>query len=130
MDDKLQTLTEQPKQVLFTTEDGVEIKSGDKYSVVWLKDFKESKIKMWDSTFDEIAEPLLEDETWSDGAKFFSTKEAAEQYILENKPCLSVNDAMKLIRQLSDTAKGKDNKSYLFQEITKLAKDKIKNTTL
>ena len=26
------------------------------------------------------------------GFKIFSTKEAAEQYILENKPCLSLND--------------------------------------
>ena len=27
---------------------------------------------------------------------FFSTKEAAEQYILENKPCLSLNDLLEV----------------------------------
>ena len=29
--------------------------------------------------------------------KYFSTQEIAEQYIIENKPCLSVNDVMGLV---------------------------------
>lgn len=34
--------------------------------------------------------------------KYFSTQEIAENYIIENKPCLSVNDVMKLAMSHND----------------------------
>jgi len=110
-----QTITDKP--ILFTTFDGVDIKEGDKYSVVWLKDFKDSKIKMWDTIFDEIAQPLLEDETWSEGAKFFSTKEAAQQYILDNKPCISLKEIKEYV--------GVYSSDYALENLKLIAKEKL-----
>ena len=68
---------------LFTTEDGVEIRETDRpYYVV---DFKIN------GTADLKRNKNFHPATY---AKYFSTKEAAEQYILENKPCLSLNDLL------------------------------------
>lgn len=62
---------------LFTTFDGVDIPVGNRipfYEIDW------SQWKIFETHFPHFAEP------------FFSTKQAAEQYILLNKPCLSVKD--------------------------------------
>lgn len=71
---------EQDKPVLFTTEDGVEYRDSltDYYEV---RDFKHSG--------------RCNGMSWyrpENGNKYFSTSEAAEQYILENKPFLSIKD--------------------------------------
>lgn len=66
------------KQKLFTTKDGVDIFEGDKAWCVYPADFY-----MWEHTFSLKS---------SDNRKIFSTKEKAEEYILMNKPCLSITD--------------------------------------
>jgi hypothetical protein len=69
------------KQPLFKTEDGVDIFKGQK---VWYTNSTASNI--WDSRADE---------KYHNGKgclKYFSTKEAAEEYIILNKTCLSIND--------------------------------------
>jgi hypothetical protein len=72
------------KKPLFTTEDGVDIFEGDTIfgvNIDW-KVFShytdlQNKVKSW-------------------GIKpIFSTKKAAEEYIIMNKPCLSINDLLK-----------------------------------
>jgi len=65
---------------LFTTEDGVDIFEGDKYSYVnyLLRGF-------YNITSHS-------NHALKDSMKFFSTKEKAEEYILMNKPCLSINE--------------------------------------
>ena len=67
---------EKIKQPLFTTEDGVDIFKGDSFYTID-SNFKIQFLKNSDE--DEV------DNAWS-------TKEKAEEYILVNKPCLSLND--------------------------------------
>lgn len=79
------SIIEHYKQKLFTTEDGVEIFEDDTYYAlednykdIWLKVVK----------YIGCSEP--------NGIKQFSTKKAAEEYILMNKPCLSINDVISM----------------------------------
>jgi len=74
--------------ILFTTKDGINIFKGNEYWFVvesehsFLNSYKPLKhICDWDNT----EKPPL-------GYVQFSTKEKAEEYILWNKPCLSLND--------------------------------------
>jgi hypothetical protein len=73
------------KQPLFTTEDGVEIFEGDNIWEVF-SSFQIS-ITIWKSNYGNNGKPLK-------NKLYFSTKEKAEEYILMNKPCLSVKDVM------------------------------------
>ena len=71
------------KQPLFVTEDGVEIFEGDKY--FFIHNWKvNSKTCLSKGTYNKLIN------------YYFSTEEAAKQYILENKPCLSYKEVMKL----------------------------------
>ena len=88
---KLESL-EHRKQPIFKTEDGVDIFKGDNFWSVYtpgytgtftdwtIKEFNKTKLSIW-----------LHDKA----IKRFSTKEAAEEYVLMNKPCLSINDLIK-----------------------------------
>lgn len=71
------------KQPLFKTEDGNDIFEGDKFSIISIPDYIVSQ-----STG-------MEQGIKHSDQLYFSTKEAAEQYILDNKPCLSLNDVYK-----------------------------------
>jgi hypothetical protein len=72
-----------PKVKLFTTEDGVDIFENDEVwgitKNVWKPFYRNAKLNN-----------KIVTETWFHGK--FSTKEKAEEYILMNKPCLSIND--------------------------------------
>jgi hypothetical protein len=79
---------EHRKKPLFTTEDGVEIFEGDKiYSI--------DRAKLIFKDVDRVIKSQYFER--SSVYKYFSTKEKAEEYILYNKPCLCVNDILKLI---------------------------------
>ena len=67
------------KQPLFTTEDDVNIFKGDKYCAVFY-DFK------------YLEQEAIKNYELDNATLRFSTKEKAEEYILLNKPCLSLND--------------------------------------
>ncbi len=88
------------KQPLFTTEDGVDIYEGDKiYSI--------------ESSLNEINEKIAgiykhsthnhPVEHWYNDDKYFSTKDAAKQYILMNKPCLSIKEIAPIIGKVNDS---------------------------
>jgi hypothetical protein len=64
------------KQPLFKTEDGIDIYEGDNWVRVRLSDF--TILGIYGDAIGAI--------------KTFSTKEAAEEYVLLNKPCLSLKD--------------------------------------
>jgi hypothetical protein len=94
---------------LFTTEDGVNIFEGDSYHPVilynleykgWFKAQKINKNKYTDAK----------------SCIVFSTKKEAKQYILMNKPCLSLEDVGNII----------SFESYYFKEIKLLVKKKVK----
>jgi len=80
--DKPNTDTISTKTVLFTTEDGVGIMHGQDYWHV-VSDWTPQK---------ETAQEFGREEYQVSSLIRFSTKEAAEQYIIDNKPCLSLND--------------------------------------
>ena len=69
------------KEVLFRTEDGVDIFEGDKYYSI-NANLKE-KIQEIFTTKDTIKSCFY---------RYFSTKKAAEDYIIRNKLCLSIQD--------------------------------------
>lgn len=99
------TYLEKVKQPLFKTEDGVNIYLGDTFWFV--KD-----LTSW------TIESVIAKNTFIAGAwKRFSTKEAAEEYILMNKPCLSINEMLNAINY--------GNKSIL-EELKELVKQKLK----
>lgn len=93
------------KKPLFTTEDGVEIYKGGKFCSVM------------DYTLHSIDKTAENVEYRYDLFKFFSTKEAAEEYILMNKPCLSINDVMKNYYSHS--------KYIMSTKLAKLVKEKL-----
>lgn len=75
---------EKAKPVLFTTEDGVSLTKDDKWHPVCIEEglgFIPYKI----TNFKWTGIPAK-------GFKAFSTKEAAEKYLILNKPCLSISD--------------------------------------
>ncbi len=104
------------KQPLFKTEDGVDIFKDDYYCIVHgditiSKELKALKESAWYTGMMRVSP-----------GKYFSTKKAAEEYILMNKPCLSINDfrsikagGMNLFlkvryKDLEQLAKSKQNK--------------------
>lgn len=83
------------KPVLFITEDGKEIYSGDSYySVCYKKYLNEEPFSKINGKFTAI---YPSDNEVLNYLKFFSSYEAAENYIIMNKPCLSINDIYKTV---------------------------------
>jgi hypothetical protein len=81
-------------QKIFTTEDGVDIFEGDNYYSVFKADL------LYNGMFK--AEPTVGGRFSNpDTCKVFSTKQAAEEYILMNKPCLSIED-IKSVSAITD----------------------------
>ena len=68
------------KPVLFTTEDGVDIREGDDYC--YIEDMKVCKSQAMNIKYNTNLKTII----------YFSTKEKAEEYILLNKPFLSITD--------------------------------------
>lgn len=76
------------KQPLFTTEDGVDIFKGDLFYYVKFVQYNNTLGKPFEIVRGD--HPSFEYEPQYE--KYFSTKEKAEEYILLNKACLSLND--------------------------------------
>lgn len=103
------------KQPLFTTEDGVDIYKGDKFSTVSLDTMELSTI---DGLVGEYATPVK-------GFKYFSTKEAAKEYIIMNKPCLSINDLEEL-NNIKKSFQSLGSLSITRNKLKELVKQKLK----
>lgn len=104
---------EEPKP-LFVTEDGVELFNvTDNCYWVDIKDFRVGRqaiVHKYMCTHKDF--------------KYFSTKAAALEYILMNKPCLSVNDVLNICMKMA----GDENFSKMLidkKELTELANNKI-----
>jgi hypothetical protein len=78
------------KQPLFKTKDGVDIFEGDKY-------YRNSG---WHFESCGFLHTATKDTKFFMSDKPFSTKEKAEEYILMNKPCLSLNDVESVLDKL------------------------------
>jgi hypothetical protein len=90
---------EKAKEVLFTTEDGVGIHEGDTYYTL-------EPDNNWFLYYSGAASCGSGKRTI---AKYFSTKEAGEDWLILNKPCLSLYDVVVShdLRQLRELVKSK-----------------------
>lgn len=94
------------KEPLFTTEDGVDIYEGDYCSHVNISDLTKRARTSYNTG--NSYNPKI--------TKYFSTEEAAEEYILMNKPCLSILDVLD----------SQDNTYFLANKLKQLVKQKLK----
>ncbi len=86
------------KQPLFKTEDGVDI--FDENTLLW-----DISTQNWDY-LDTTEAKYFIDWKLNNIAKYrlaFSTKQAAEEYVIMNKPCLSINDVAKIYTTANHT---------------------------
>ena len=99
------------KQPLFTTEDGVDIFEGDNlYSIDNMLNIK--KHLLFNARYDDNT--LLNNRIFfNSDYKHFSTKEKAEEYILYNKPLLTLKDIEELLC--------KNTSSYFLEKFKKRA---------
>lgn len=97
------------KKLIFTTEDGVEI--FDENTVVYMVGSS-----MYNS-MNIMARNYLNVRSNTD--KVFSTRELADNYIIENKPCLSLKD----MRECFNLVKGPNTR---IQRVQELVKEKLK----
>ena len=103
---------EEPK-VLFQTLDGIDLKHGDKFYVVDTKFFK---------IFEAKAGITFKTEKWIKNS--YSDKKLAEEWILMNKPVLSLEDLLSVWS--TDNLYNVYKESPMFQNFKKLAENKIK----
>ena len=82
-------------EFLFTTEDGFNVHYNDKVYGVYLPTFGIQEY-CWESNFKAFNNTSL-----SKDVKYFFKKENAEDYVLLNKPCLSINDVDKMFDNTS-----------------------------
>lgn len=102
------------KKLLFTTEDGIDIfEEGVKvFTVDRDFNFAIDKIKIC-KPFDKNY-PLKH---WYKGTKIFSSQEASDNYILMNKPCLSIAEVVNF--------KGSRDSNFLEMDLKELVKSKL-----
>jgi hypothetical protein len=95
---------EKAKPVLLVTEDSKQIFEDDSYWFVWLSNKAAAQHQKGMVVYGPYhARPLIGEDAWSKDAKHFSSKEAAQEWIILNKPVLSINDVLQHIRQVSKT---------------------------
>lgn len=103
---------EKIKQPLFTTENGVDIFEGDIYYIVEI--FR---------NYNLITRKCTAKDLKVNGQLNFSTKTKAEEYVLMNKPCLSLND---IIENISKATKIKNVKNTnMIKSLKELVNTKI-----
>ena len=93
--------------ILFKTEDGVDIYEGDKYSY----------INYLDSPFYDVVAHSTH--SIKVGMKAFSTREKAEEYILWNKPCLSLKDVSSIYPGINKEHKSPSHQAEQLKELVK-----------
>lgn len=101
------------KPVLFTTEDGVDIFENNTSIFHVDKALNIKFIKHKD--FKVI----------SQNVKYFSTKEKAEEYVILNKPCLSIKDIQSIYISAKEGYQKNGNGIKYFEELKNLVKSKL-----
>jgi len=117
------------KPVLFTTEDGVDIEQGNPNDI-WRVFITPSSYEAWKPIQMGIPQYIN-----SKDEKYFYYKKSAEEYILMNKPCLSIADVYNLCiaLQFHNRVHDRADEDYyavyvdlLYKRLKELAKTKIK----
>lgn len=110
------------KEPLFTSEDGVDVYYGDKYYVAYDNNYeqKEWRFKIYEAdSADECSDLDLSDPY----IHRFSTKEKAQEYVIMNRPCLSIKEIAPIIGRCNETTKIDLDK--LMVKLKALVKNKI-----
>jgi hypothetical protein len=102
---------------LFKTEDGVDVFDGDKYISVRKSDFT-----IYDNDCAHAYTKTCFD--WNDWAHF-STKEKADEFVLDNKPLLSRKDVVNLMIQSAPLFQNKEGVYRLHENLSELVKSKL-----
>jgi hypothetical protein len=111
------SLLKKIKKPLFTTEDGIDIYEGDTIHQIRLETFDYHSY-IWGTINGKNGIPF-------DGFKMFSIKEKAEEYILENKPCLSIKDVKYYLDNHRTFGKDYEAKQSFINKLKELAVNKI-----
>lgn len=107
------------KQKLFTTEDGVDIFEGDKFYSSSVFNIINKPIEFTADKYSNQKNAKLLNHYW------FSTKKAAEKYILHNKPCLSITDVNNSIQWKTDYKTKNIHGSATLNKLKELVKSKL-----
>lgn len=122
------------KQPLFVTEDGVDTFQGDTFVSVNVSTGGDENYTIreyeCETMYMNSSKDIGQEQAKDNGVLWFSNKEAAEQFIFLNKPCLSLNDLITLNGELREGHRFND--SYLdniksLNQLKELVKTKIKN---
>lgn len=103
------------KQPLFKTEDGIDIFEGDKFYYVKYKTNRRSLGDLFEIITADCPGCRYEPEF----DKYFSTKEKAKEYIIKNKPCLSLNDIINNFSYDKSLKKALELNKHQFTELVK-----------
>ena len=95
------------KDVLLTTQDGIELFEGDVYYFIWLS--SPASCQKINTVYNHILEPLANNTNWSENARFFAKKENAERYINLNSPKYSIKDIIPIVNNWSMCRIDEDN---------------------
>jgi len=106
-------VVEKDYEILFTTEDGVDKYLGDSFAYINL------------NFPDKVREDYIRNLSYQEHVKYFSTKEVAEEYILMNKPSLSLNDVASVYKGLN---KKTNHPSSQANQLKQLVRDKIRQS--
>lgn len=113
---------------LFTTEDGVEIFEGDR---CWFVDLRDNKYEIDFYDFIRYSTNDEADLATHNFLRYFSTEEKAKEYMIINKPCISVSDVYNILT-VSGFALIYENGTKMFvkckeleERLKELAKQKI-----
>lgn len=114
--EKIQHIEPKKEQVLFVTNDGKDVFDGDIYFHVNQKHWRVEE---------SAPAHIINYETYHKGRTNFSTRELAEEYVLLNKPCLSVSDITSNFVIKCDPKYGRRvNGSATLNKLIQLAKTK------
>jgi hypothetical protein len=101
------------EQPILVTEDGVGLFAGDNY---WYL--------VKDRRYNITSNVLSKDTIIIDGVKRFSTKEAAEEYIIMNKPCLSIKEFNSILNEYDGSTRFMQGKGNIIEKLKQLVKSK------
>lgn len=115
----IEELVKVKKKPILTTEDKVELFEGDKYFTVFNDEF---------TVRGEFLIERIKGFNFSlSHCKFFSSREKAEEYVLMNKPSLSLNELLNVWGIDTRVEKETYATSNLFNKFKNLAEQKLKN---
>jgi len=102
------------EEIILTTNDGVDLKFGDKYFVASPESYQ---------IFEASAGITFKTERWEGCG--FSTRELAEEWVLMNKPLLSLDNLLSV--WTLEVERERNRKSPMFQRFKEVAEKKLKN---